>query len=140
MPTEAKKAWIKAMAEAGVRHIEVGSFVSPKAVPSMADTGEICRYAVTLPGLRVTTLVPNLKGAQFAAEAGTHAVSMPISVSRSHCLTNIRMTPEEAVGKVASVVAFRDGLPEDQRFRVEALVAVAAASAAVAAVVWSLAR
>ena len=56
MPTEAKKAWIAAEAAAGVREIEVGSFVPPKLLPQLADTGEIVRYARTIPGLNVLAL------------------------------------------------------------------------------------
>ena len=55
MPTEAKKAWIRAEAAAGVPEIEVGSFVPPKLLPQMADCEELVRYAVSIPGLHVTT-------------------------------------------------------------------------------------
>ena len=66
MPTEAKKSWIKAEAAAGVREIEVGSFVPPKLLPQMADTAEIVKYARSIPGLAVAALVPNFKGAENA--------------------------------------------------------------------------
>ena len=68
MPTEEKKRWISALAAAGVKEIEVGSFVSPKLLPQMADTGEIVRHAVQISGLEVAVLVPNLKGAQLALQ------------------------------------------------------------------------
>jgi len=58
MPTEAKKAWIRAEAEAGVSEIEVGSFVPPKLLPQLADTAEIVEYACGIPGLVVAALVP----------------------------------------------------------------------------------
>src|SRR5436190_7361230 len=70
MATSAKLDWIRALAEAGLREIEVGSFVSPKLLPQMADTGEVVREAVKIPGLTVLALVPNLKGAQRAIDAG----------------------------------------------------------------------
>jgi hydroxymethylglutaryl-CoA lyase len=117
MPTEAKKAWIKAIFEAGVKEIEVCSFVPPKVVPAMFDAQEVCEYAATIPGLTVCVLAPNLKGAERAVEAGAHVIGMPISVSRSHALANIRMTPEQAVDQVRQVVALRDSLPADKRFR-----------------------
>ena len=69
MPTEAKKAWIAALAAAGLKEIEVGSFVPPKLIPAMADTGEIVAFARKIPGVKVVALAPNLKGFQRALEA-----------------------------------------------------------------------
>ena len=100
MATEAKKAWIGALAAAGLREIEVGSFVPPKLIPAMADTGEIVRFAITLPGVKVVALAPNLKGFQRAIEAGAHKVTFPVSASRLHSESNVRMTPEQMVEEV----------------------------------------
>jgi hydroxymethylglutaryl-CoA lyase len=100
MPTEAKKAWIAAIAAASVEEIEVGSFVPPKLIPAMADTGEIVAFARTLPGVKVVALAPNLKGFQRALEAGAHKVTFPVSASRQHSLANVRMTPEQMVEEV----------------------------------------
>src|SRR4051794_24471083 len=100
MPTEAKKAWISALAAAGLREIEVGSFVPPKLIPAMADTADIVRHAVKIPGLKVVALAPNLKGFQRALEAGAHKVTFPVSASREHSLSNVRMTPEQMVEEV----------------------------------------
>jgi len=100
MPTAAKKAWIGALAAAGLREIEVGSFVPPKLIPAMADTGEIVSFARTLPGLKVVALAPNLKGFQRALEAGAHKVTFPVSASRLHSESNVRMTPEQMVEEV----------------------------------------
>jgi hydroxymethylglutaryl-CoA lyase len=100
MPTGAKKAWIRALADAGLREIEVGSFVPPKLIPAMADTGEIVREAVKIKGLKVVALAPNLKGFQRAIEAGAHKVTFPVSASREHSLSNVRMTPEQMVEEV----------------------------------------
>src|ERR1043165_1637938 len=77
MPTEAKKAWIAALAAAGMREIEVGSFVPPKLIPAMADTAEIVKFARTLSGVKVVALAPNLKGFQRAIEAGAQKVTFP---------------------------------------------------------------
>ena len=106
MPTEAKKAWIRALAEAGLEEIEVGSFVPPKLIPAMADTGEIVQYARTLPGVKVVALAPNLKGFQRALEAGAHKVTFPISASREHSMSNVRMTPEQMVEEVRKCAQF----------------------------------
>ncbi len=100
MPTEAKKRWISALAAAGLEEIEVGSFVPPKLIPAMADTGEIVAHARTLPGLRVVALAPNLKGFERAVQAGAHKITFPVSASRAHSLANVRMTPEQMVQEV----------------------------------------
>jgi hydroxymethylglutaryl-CoA lyase len=100
MPTGAKKAWISALAAAGLEEIEVGSFVPPKLIPAMADTGEIVKHARTIPGLKVVALAPNLKGFQRALEAGAHKVTFPVSASRAHSESNVRMTPEQMVEEV----------------------------------------
>ena len=100
MPTAAKKAWIGALADAGLKEIEVGSFVPPKLIPAMADTGEIVAFARTIPGLKVVALAPNLKGFQRALEAGAHKVTFPVSASRQHSESNVRMTPDQMVEEV----------------------------------------
>ena len=100
MATEAKKAWIRALAAAGLEEIEVGSFVPPKLIPAMADTGEIVAFARTLPGVKVVALAPNLKGFQRALQAGVHKVTFPVSASRKHSESNVRMTPEQMVEEV----------------------------------------
>ena len=100
MSTEAKKAWIRALADAGLREIEVGSFVPPKLIPAMADTAEIVAFAKSIDDLKVVALAPNLKGFQRALEAGAHKVTFPVSASREHSVSNVRMTPEEMVEEV----------------------------------------
>lgn len=108
MPTEAKKRWITALAEAGLEEIEVGSFVPPKLIPAMADTGEIVKHALSIPGIRVVALAPNLKGFQRAVESGAHKVTFPVSASRKHSEANVRMTPEQMVAQVKACVDVRD--------------------------------
>ena len=100
MPTAAKKDWIRALAAAGLKEIEVGSFVPPKLIPAMADTAEIVAYARTIPGIKVIALAPNLKGFQRALEAGAQKVTFPVSASRQHSESNVRMTPEQMVEEV----------------------------------------
>ncbi|MBV9190931.1 MAG: hydroxymethylglutaryl-CoA lyase [Betaproteobacteria bacterium] len=100
MPTNAKKEWIRALADAGLKEIEVGSFVPPKLIPAMADTAEIVAYARTIPGIKVIALAPNLKGFQRALEAGAQKVTFPVSASRQHSESNVRMTPDQMVEEV----------------------------------------
>jgi len=105
MPTAAKKAWISALAAAGLREIEVGSFVPPKLIPAMADTAEIVAFSRSIANLKVVALAPNLKGFQRALEAGAHKVTFPVSASRAHSESNVRMTPEQMVEEVRKCAA-----------------------------------
>jgi hydroxymethylglutaryl-CoA lyase len=106
MPTEAKKAWIKALAAAGLREIEVGSFVPPKLIPAMADTAEIVSFSKNIKNLKVVALAPNLKGFQRAIEAGAHKVTFPVSASHQHSVSNVRMTPDQMVEEVRKCAQF----------------------------------
>ena len=105
MPTAAKKAWIQALADAGLKEIEVGSFVPPKLIPAMADTAEIVAFARAIPRLKVVALAPNVKGFQRALDAGAHKVTFPVSASRQHSESNVRMTPEQMVEEVRKCAA-----------------------------------
>ncbi len=109
MSLEAKKAWIKAEAEAGVREIEVGSFVPPSLLPQLADTEEVVAFAKTIPGLNVVALVPNAKGAARAAEAGVHGMSIPFSMSETHSLRNVRKTHAEMIAEIRAVAEIAKG-------------------------------
>jgi len=104
MPTAVKVQWIAALAAAGVREIEVGSFVPSRLVPQMADTAEVVRAATALPGLLVAALAPNLKGAQNAYAAGAHRISIPVSVSEGHSRANTNRAPFEQVAEVGRIV------------------------------------
>jgi hydroxymethylglutaryl-CoA lyase len=108
MPTAAKLAWITALHAAGLREIEVGSFVPAKLLPQMADVAEVVRYALTLPGLTVMALVPNLRGAESALAAGVHKLTIPVSASAAHSLANVRKTREQMIDEVRSIVALRN--------------------------------
>jgi hydroxymethylglutaryl-CoA lyase len=115
MPAEAKKRWITALAASGLREIEVGSFVSPKLLPQMAYTAEMVAHARTLPGLEVAVLVPNLKGAQLAIDAGAHKITLPLSVSETHSLKNIRRTHAEVLEEARAIAELIREQPEGQR-------------------------
>lgn len=115
MPTEAKKAWIAAEAATGVREIEVGSFVPAKLLPQLADTAEIVAFARTLPGLTVAVLVPNARGAADAIAAGAHKLTLPLSVSETHSLKNLRRTHDQVIEEAARIAAMIRELPEGER-------------------------
>lgn len=108
MPLEAKKAWIAAEAAAGVREIEVGSFVPASLLPQMADTDELVAFARTLPGLNVVALVPNAKGAARAVAAGVHGMSIPFSMSETHSLRNVRKDHAQMIAEISAVAAIAD--------------------------------
>ena len=109
MPTATKKAWISALAAAGLNEIEVGSFVPPKLIPAMADTGEVVKHALTIPGLKVVALAPNVKGFERAREAGAHKITFPVSASHQHSVANVRMTPDQMVEEVRKAASMRVG-------------------------------
>jgi hydroxymethylglutaryl-CoA lyase len=108
MPTADKIRWIDALHAAGLREIEVCSFVPAKLLPQMADAAEVVAHARTLPGLTVMALVPNLRGAEAALAAGVHKITLPVSASAAHSLANVRKTREEMVEEVRRIVALRD--------------------------------
>jgi len=108
MLTWHKLRWIEALAAAGLREIEVGSFVSPKLLPQMADAPEVVAHALTLPGLHVAALVPNLRGAESAFAAGVHKITLPVSVTEAHSLANVRKTHAQMADEVRQVVALRN--------------------------------
>jgi hydroxymethylglutaryl-CoA lyase len=115
MPLAAKKAWITAEAAAGVTEIEVGSFVPARLLPQLADTAEVVAHARSIPGLTVAVLVPNLKGAEAAVAAGAHKITLPLSVSETHSLKNLRRTHAQVLDEVRGIVALLRALPEGQR-------------------------
>ena len=115
MATADKKAWISALAAAGIPEIEVGSFVPPKLLPQLADTAEIVTHARTLPGLRVAVLVPNLRGAQNALAVKPHKMTIPLSVSETHSLKNLRKTHAQVLEEVRAIRAEIDALPAAER-------------------------
>jgi len=108
MPTADKLRWIDALAAAGLREIEVASFVPATLLPQMADAAQVVQHALQHSGVRVMALVPNLRGAQAALEAGAQKLTLPVSASPAHSMANVRKTPEAMVEEVAAVLRLRD--------------------------------
>lgn len=115
MPTDVKKRWITALYDAGLREIEVGSFVPAKLLPQLADTAEIVSHAKTLPSLRVLALAPNLRGAQDAIKSGVDAIGFPLSVSETHSQINLRQTHDQAIENVRAISELIKEQPKGQR-------------------------
>ena len=109
LPTADKREWIRRAHAAGLREIEVGSFVPARLMPQLADTAELVAFANTLSGCRPSVLVPNLKGAERALECGAYAMLLPLSASDAHSLANLKRTPDEVVADLARIVDLRDG-------------------------------
>jgi hydroxymethylglutaryl-CoA lyase len=112
MPTAVKLEWVTAEAAAGVPEIEVVSFVPPKLLPQFADSEEVAAAALKIPGLMVTALVPNLRGAERAFGTGVHKVNFVLSASESHNRENVRRTTAESLADFARIVELRNSRPE----------------------------
>ncbi|MEP6943693.1 MAG: hydroxymethylglutaryl-CoA lyase [Betaproteobacteria bacterium] len=108
MPTDRKLEWLRGSYEAGLREIEVGSFVPPRLLPQLADTAEVVAFGKTLPGLTVSVLVPNLKGAERAIDSDADVMLLPLSASHAHSLANLRRTPDEVIDEIARIRELRD--------------------------------
>jgi len=119
MTTADKCRWIAAEAAAGVREIEVGSFVPASLLPQLADTAQLVAFARTLPGLTVAVLVPNARGAAAAIEAGAHKITLPLSASETHSLANLRRTHAQVLGEASAIRALIDAAPPGRRPRFE---------------------
>ncbi len=115
MPLAAKNAWIAAEAAAGVREIEVGSFVPPALLPQLADTADVVKHAKEMEGLTVAVLVPNARGAEAAIAAGADKITIPLSVSESHSLANLRKTHQQVLEDVRLISEMIGELPAGKR-------------------------
>jgi hydroxymethylglutaryl-CoA lyase len=118
LPTEEKIAWLDAEHAAGMREIEVSSFVPPKLLPQLADAEAVVRHALSLPGLTVSALIPNLRGAERGLALGVHEMNFVLSVSEGHNRANVRRTTAESIEDFRRVVALCDTAPAERRPRV----------------------
>lgn len=107
MPTAHKLRWIDALVAAGLREIEVGSFVPARLLPQMADVAEVVGHALTHPGITVMALVPNLRGAEAALASGVHKITLPVSASAAHSQANVRKSPDEMVQELRAITRLR---------------------------------
>lgn len=115
MSTAAKKRWIDALVAAGVSEIEVGSFAPAKLLPQLADTAEIVRHARLHPGLTVAVLVPNRRGAEDALASGAHKLTLPLSVSETHSLANLRRTHAQVLDEARAIAGLIAEMPAAER-------------------------
>lgn len=135
IPAEDKLAVIDGLVKAGIKHIEITSFVSPKAIPQLKDAKEIARVCLEkYPDVDLMALIPNLRGAQTAAEVGIKRVAYVVSLSASHNKANINRTHEqsyEALKEIMTTYPDMDivldlattfGCPFEGKFTVEYIV------------------
>jgi hydroxymethylglutaryl-CoA lyase len=105
---EEKLRLLDAVVASGIKIIEIGSFVNPKAVPAMADTDQLCRQIHKQAGVEYRALVANLKGVERAHQAGITKVKLTVSASEAHCRSNLNKTPAEVIAGFASCVAYAE--------------------------------
>lgn len=99
-----RQRFVEALLAAGLRHIEMGSFVSPKAVPQMAGTGDLARAVQAPTGAELTALVPNMKGYELAREAGVDTVAVVVSATETMNRKNINMGLDETMDVARAVI------------------------------------
>lgn len=110
---EGRVRLIEALTAAGLREIEAVSFVSPKAVPSMADAATVLAGVARDPSVRYLALVPNVRGAELAVDAGVDALTVTVSASATYNEKNVKMTIEESVASVCGIRAVAGSLEID---------------------------
>jgi hydroxymethylglutaryl-CoA lyase len=109
LPTGEKIAIIEGLIAAGCRRLEIGSFVSPKAIPQMADMADICAHFRGRTGARLAALAPNAKGAELALRNGIREVVYVFSASESHNRNNVRRSIAESLAGLRDVAAILRG-------------------------------
>jgi hydroxymethylglutaryl-CoA lyase len=109
VPTDAKVALINELSSAGFTRIEAGSFVSPKAIPALRDGEQVFSRIRRQPGVVYVALIPNMKGAQRALQAGADELNLVMSASRTHNRANLRMGCEDSLAAFADIVPLTAG-------------------------------
>lgn len=104
VPTAGKVALIDALARTGLGRIETVSFVHPEAIPQMGDADEVWSSITQNPAVRYSALVPNLRGAQRALDAGFHEIEVVVSASQTHNMANVRRTTEQSLDGIAEII------------------------------------
>ena len=109
VPTDAKIELIDALSRTGVRRIEAVSFVHPKAIPQMADADEVWKRIDRQAGIRYSALVPNLRGAQRALDAGVTEIEVVVSASDTHNRRNVNRSTDESLDDIAQLIEAAHG-------------------------------
>jgi len=104
---------LDALLTAGLTHLEVAAFVSPKAVPAMAGAAEVIAGLGAPEGVVRAALVPNVRGAEMALAAGLDELTVTISASATYNDRNVHMTIDESVDAIAAICALAGTTPVD---------------------------
>jgi len=104
VPTPEKIRFIDSLVAAGIRNIEITSFVSAKWIPQLADSAEVARGVQRVPGVRMSALVPNKRGLETALAAGMKEIALFISVSETHNKKNVNKTIADTIAAFEEVV------------------------------------
>src|SRR6267143_4318402 len=112
VPTDKKAEFVKLLAAAGLRDIEVASFVHPKWIPQLADAQELIQQLDVTPGVRYSALVPNMKGLERAIESGIRRIAVFTAASETFTKKNINMGIQESIDVFRPVVdrALKEGM------------------------------
>ncbi|MFT7648992.1 MAG: hydroxymethylglutaryl-CoA lyase [Candidatus Poriferisodalaceae bacterium] len=121
LPVAERVALIDALSGTGLKAIEAASFVHPAAIPPMAGSGEVMAAIHRAPGVRYRVLVPNERGAHDALAAAVDEIEVVMSISETHNLKNIKMTPDQSVEQIVQLA----GLARDAGTPVEAILSTA---------------
>lgn len=113
LPVDERVQLIEALLAAGVRHVEMVSFVSPKAVPSMAGAAEVVRAVGPRPGVVRTALVPNQRGAELALSAEVDELTVTVAASPTYNERNVRMTIDASLAAIEAIVRLAGEVPVD---------------------------
>lgn len=123
MPTEQKIAWCRAEMAAGVKEIEVTSFVPASVFPQFSDADAVARGTLTIPDLDASALVPNLRGAERAFDSDLRNIGFVLSASEKHNMANVHRTTEQSLEEFANIVAERKARKATDRIRLSAAIA-----------------
>ena len=104
VPTADKIRFIDALVGAGIKSVEITSFVSPKWIPQLADAAEVARGVHRVPGVRMSALVPNRRGLDTALASGMREVAVFLSASETHNKKNVNKTIAEAITAFNEVI------------------------------------
>ena len=105
VPTDAKVALLDRLSVTGVQRIEAVSFVRAAAIPQMADADEVWKRAVRAPSVRYSALVPNLRGAQRALDAGFTELEAVVSASETHNRKNVNRSTGQSLDEIAEIIS-----------------------------------
>ncbi len=105
VPTDAKVALLDRLSATGVRRIEAVSFVRPSAIPQMADADEVWKRAARAPSVRYSALVPNLRGALRALDAGFAELEAVVSASETHNRKNVNRSTGQSLDEIAEIIS-----------------------------------